>query len=471
MAFLRAFGHEFAYACRRLRQAPGFTAVAALTLGLGIGANTAVFSVIDPLLLRRLPVHEPDRLVLLHSAGSLQRIEISEGAAFERYSADRGSLDGVLADGAGMTALDTTFRGLPATLLVNVVSTNYFEVLGVQPHLGRLLTADDGAEAPPVLVLNFASWRNAFGADPTVVGAPIAIGGRSFMIVGVAPRGFSGLTVGAAPDAFSPLSPGRLGKAWVRIVARLRPRLTPDRALVTLDPIFQQIAAASELPAIERQQNMSRLLITPAGRGLSESRDALGSRPWALMAVVALVLFVACANVAGLVLTRASARRHETALQLALGGTRSRIVGRHLIEGALVASLGAATGMVVAHFASRALVAWLSAGPAPLTLVADLNARVLFFTAAVLSLTVLVCGALPALAAARVDVATGLRSRGAGLERGARLSGLRRILVVAQMAASVTLLSGAGLLVHSLVNLHASDVGFDARPRPGGVFP
>jgi len=434
---------------RRIRQSPGFTAVAAITLGLGIGANTAVFSVIDPLLLRQVPVRDPERLVLLHSAGTLETVQISEWNAFEEYSADRESLEGVLASGT------------PRDGAVSV-SANYFDVLGVQPHAGRFFAAGDASAAGPAshaAVLSHAYWMREFGGDPSAVGRTVTVRGQPRTIAGIAPRGFSGLSVGAAPDVYLPIE---RRTDWVMVVARLRPGVSLDRARVALEPRFRRIVSTSEVPEVERPQVMARLVVTPAGRGLSESRDRLGARPWALMAVVAAVLAIACANVAGLFLTRAASRRQELALELALGATRGHLLRRSLMDAAGVAALGTIAGLVVAHWVSRALVAWLAVGPAPIALAADLNLRVLTFTGVLLGVTMLVCGALPALAITRLDVTQGLRSRGAGLDRGARASGLRRALVVAQIAVSVTLLGGTGLLVRSLVNLHTADLGFDA---------
>jgi predicted permease len=463
---VRALGHELRSAWRRLRQTPGFTALAAITLGLGVGANTAVFSVVDPLLIRQLPVRDPGRLVLLHSSGTLQTIDISEWQAFEKYSTDRETLDGVIATSgttSGTADFEIMVGGRRETAKGAIVSATYFDVLGVQPHLGQFFGAGDIRSGHRRVVLGHAAWIRIFGADAAVVGTPIVARGISYLIAGIAPRGFTGLVVGASPDFYLPIEwlPNTDG-SWVRVLGRLRPDVSVERARLTLEPLFRQVAAASALPEIEKQQAMSRLLVTPAGRGVSEARDALGTRPWALLAVVALVLLIACANVAGLVLTRMAGRRHEIAIELALGATRGRLAGRFLIEGTIIATIGLAVGLGVAHWISRLLVAWLAGGPSPLTLTPELDVRVLRFTSAVLGLTVLICGMLPALSAARTGVVHGLTLRHAGLARGARPSGLRRALVVAQIAASVTLVSGTGLVVHSLVNLKTFDLGFDA---------
>ncbi len=455
------FFDDIRYACRRLRQAPAFTALAALTLALGIGANTAVFSVVDPLLLRRLPVHEPDQLVLLHSAGSLQTVDISERAAFEQYSAQHDVLSGVLAD-AGLFEFQTLHRGQPMAALGEVVSANFFSVLGVQPRVGRLLSPDNDQAGRAGIVLSSAYWTRAFAADPSVVGETIVVNGAPHTIVGVAPTGFFGMTVGSAPDFYAPFGSGLRDPAWMKVVGRLRPGVSSSQARTGLSPVFEQVMRASTLPDVEKSQDMARLLVTPAGRGWSDVRDRFGARVWVLFAVVALVLLVACANVANLMLTRAAGRQHEVAVQLALGATPARLARQFIIEGSVVATLGTAAGVLSAHWASRALVAGLSIGRTPVTLATSIDARVLLFSVAVLGLTALLCGVAPALAAPRVNLAQGLKSRGgAGLGRGARPSRLRQALVVAQIAASVTLLGGTGLLLHSLVNLYAFNVGFE----------
>jgi predicted permease len=447
-------------AWHRLRRAPGFALLATLTIALGIGANTAVFSVLDPLLLRSLPVTAPDELVLLHSAGTLFTDDISERAAFDRYSTEHTVLGGVLAD-AGLAEYQTSYNGVPATARGEVVSANYFSVLGVRPSQGRLLAVDDDAARGSVVVLSHDYWTRAFGADTSVVGRTLIVGGKAETIVGVAPPEFRGLTVESSPDFYAPLGSGLSRAAWITVVARLKPGVSLRQAQAALEPVFEQIAHLSDLPDIERRQSMARLLVTPAGRGLSDLRGRFALPAWVLMAVVVLVLVVACANVANLILARSASRRREIATELALGATRGRLVRQFVIESALLASAGAAAGVLAAHWISAALVSSLSVGRAPVTLATGINMRVLAFTVVMLGLTIVCCGVLPAIVSTRANLIEDLKSTRASFSRGGRRSFVGGILVVAQLGVTVTLLSAAGLLLHSVVNLNTVDVGFD----------
>jgi putative ABC transport system permease protein len=442
--------------CRRLWRDRGFTAVAAVTLALGIGANTAVFSVVDPLLVQKLPVREPDQLVLLHSTGTLQSVDISERSAFAQYTADHGILSEVTAD-AGLDEFQTMYHGRRGLAHGEVVASNFFSLLRVEPRLGRLLVAEDDAQKRPVIVLGFGYWTTVFGADPSIVGQTLALDGLPHTIVGVAPRRFFGMTVGTEPNLYVPFASGLRNPRWVKVVARLPPGVSAAQATVALDPLFHQIVATSTLPAVERQQDMARLLVTPVSRGLSDLGNRFGSMAWALGAVVGLVLLVAVANVANLVFTRAVARRHEVAIQLALGATRARLVQQFVLETAGVATIGAMAGLVSGFWVRRALIGWLSAHGTNVTLSRAGDVRVLLLSAAAGLLAIALCGVIPALLSVRIDVSQGLKCR----QLGGRRSRLGQMLVVAQIGACVTLIVGAGLLIHSLINLRAFHVGFD----------
>jgi predicted permease len=444
---------------RRQRLAPGLTLLAALTIGLGTGAVTAVFSIVDPLLVRQLPVREPERLVLLHAAGTLQTVDSLSWPAAAQLANVGDTVESLAA--AGISRFETSIGAERLTATGSAVSANFFQMLGVDALVGQVFAPADIAANMQPIVLGHGAWARHFGSDPAAIGRPVLIRGKTYTIAGVAPPGFFGVVAGTSPDFYVPLETLGSAGSWVHVIARLRRSVTVERALVALDPAFQRVAAETDIPAIEKEQALSRLRVTPAGRGISAARDELGSRPWMLLAIVALALLVACANVAGLVLTRAASRRREIAIELALGATRSRIARRWLLEGSGIAALGAVIGLIVASAGSRAIAAWLSVGPSPITITPALDWRLLGFAFGLLVLTLVACGAVPAMAAGGIDVAQGLRFRGAGLDRGARPSRLRRGLVVAQIAASVTLLSGAGLLVRSLTNLQAFDPGFD----------
>ena len=444
---------------RQWRKAPGFAVVATITLGLGIGAATAVWSVLDPLLVRRLPVREPERLVLLHASGTLHHIDSLAWPAAAQFASASDTVESLA--GASVSRFEMVVGTDRIAATRSSVSANIFQVQGVKARTGHVFAPPDIETHAQPIVLGHAGWVRHFGSDPGVVGRTVSIRGKAYTIVGIAPPGFFGVVAGTSPDFYVPLEtldgPGN----WVHVIARLRPGVTLERAHVALDPAFRRVVAEIDIPPIEKEQALSRLAVTSAARGISAARDELGSRPWALMAIVALALLVACANVAGLVLTRAASRRQDIAIALALGATRRRIAGLWLLEGAGLSAAGAIVGLGIAIAGSRTLAAWLSIGPSPITITPTLDWRLLGFAFGLLVLTMAACGAVPAIAAARLDVASGLRFRASGLDRGARPSRLRRGLVIAQIAASVTLVSGAGLLVHSVANLQAFDLGFD----------
>jgi putative ABC transport system permease protein len=449
---------DIALAFRRLRATPGFTTVAVLILALGVGVNSAVFNVVDPLLLRKLPVGNPEELVILSSAGTLHAHDIWERAAVARFSAARDVLRGVIAD-VGLFEFDTTHRGQPPSpASIQIVSPNYFDVLGLRPHLGRLLTDADDSEGRAVVVLGHSFWSRTFGEDPGVVGEPLVVGGRAHTIVGIAPRGFSGLRPGAIPDVYVSLGSGLRSTDWVRIVGRLRHDVSLDRARTGLEPTFRDVVAASAIPPIELEQGMSRLLVTSIARGSPETAARFGAASATLAAVVSLVLLVAIANLATLMLTRAAARGREITIRRSLGATAGDIGRLIIVESAVVAAIGTTAGVVLANWTTDFLVTHLIRGGIAIEPGGGL--RRLLFSAALMGLAVLGCGALPAVVSSRAGTAGGLRLSAYGHQT-ARIGAVRRILVVTQIAGSVVLLTGTGLLAHSLMNLYSADVGFD----------
>ncbi len=463
---------DIRFGIRTLAKNPGFTSVTVLTLALGIGANAAIFSVLDPLLLRKLPVTNPDALVLIHASGTINSEDYSEPSSYFIYRDNNSVFSGVAATAngnespatrSGQTTFSVTRNGQTTTVDGRMVSGNYFTVLGVRPFRGRLLTESDGdsASGDPVAVLSFDYWRSAFNSDEAAIGKTILIHDLPFTIVGVTPPDFFGVQVGSIPAIYLPFGTDPKNYTWVHIIGRLKPGVSMAQARVALEPVFKQAMAASSLPEIEKQQDMSRLILVPAARGISELRDQYSLPGKILMIIVGLLLLIACSNVASLLFARGAARRKEITVRLALGAGRWRLVRQLLTESALLALMGAALGLLAANWASRLLIASLTTEHSTVLLVAGLSGRVLVFTGSVLIITVLLFGLAPAFAATRGGLAQGLKVQSPGSGGAASHSWLTKSPVVIQVALSVTVLSGAGLLLHSLYNLETDDIGFD----------
>ena len=452
------------YALRQMRRNPGFTAVAILTLALGIGANTAIFSILDPLLLRKLPVQNPDELVLIHGAGPLGSAEQSELPSYFMYRDNSKMFLGVLAAPAGRFSFPLTWNGRTKTVDGLPVSGNFFTVLGVRPFRGRLLTEDDSrsSDGNPVLVLSFDYWRREFNGDDTAIGKTILFQDVPHTIIGVAPPDFFGIHVGEIPSFYWPIGSGPgWSHIWVDAVARLKPGVSVAQAQAGLDPVFRQVMAASSIPEIEKQQNMSHVVLSPIERGISDLREKFSLAGKVLMAVVGLILLIACSNVASLLFARGAARQKEITVRLALGAGRWRLVRQLLTESTLLGLIGATVGVLAAIWMSRVLIASIATDHSTALLVAGVSSRVLVFTGGVLVITVLLFGLAPALAATRGDLAQGLKVQSSGSTGATSHSWLPNSTVVIQVALSVTVLAGAGLLLHSLYNLETADLGFD----------
>lgn len=452
---------DLRFAWRQLRATPGFALLATLTLALGIGANTAVYSVLDPLLIRTLPVHEPGRLVAIRSVGTLGTNDIWWPEAFDAFAAADGVLSGV-AGLVGPSPGTIVHRNASAPALVTTVSANYFEVLGVPPHVGRVLTAADDADGIAAAVLAHGFWAREFGGDQGVVGQTVQVNNRPYVIVGVAPRGFSGTAVGSEPDMFISSGSGRR-VGWVGNVARLAPGVSADQAQDALAPLLPRLLETSGLVEASWPQLLERLVIVPAARGTSALRDRAGQTTWLLMGIVALVLLIACINVANLGLTRAAGRQVATGIQLALGAPRRRLARQVLFETGLITVAGAGAGVLVAGWAGTALVSVLVAGEPNASLATGLDLRVAAFTVGIMAVTVLLSGLWPAFATSRVDVLHAIKPGSAGQAGTGRPSALRNGLLIGQVALSVVLLTGAGMLIRTVVNLSTHDLGFDDR--------
>jgi macrolide transport system ATP-binding/permease protein len=455
----------------------GFTALAVLTLALGIGANTAIFSVLDPLLLRKLPVPNPDELVWINSAGTLGEAEISEGETFRIYRDNASAFSSIFAFSPA-APYDIAHSGRTLNASGEIVSGNYFTELGVRPFVGRFFNAAD-ERGSSVMVLGFDFWKREFDSDANIVGKAISFGDQSdasrssspaqkfYTVVGVAPPGFFGVKVGELPDFYVPLGAADLPSQdywqsqFVTILGRLRLGVSLAQAQANLQPLLERAEKTSTLPAIEVQESFTRVALSPAARGLSEARAKFSLPARILMAVVGLVLLIACANVANLLLARGMARKREFTVRLALGAGPWRLIRQLLTESALLAIAGAAAGLAAGYWASGLLVASLSTKRLPVVLATALNGRTLFFTTGVLVVAVLSCGLAPALSAVRGQLAADLKAQGSASHRSSAQSRIGRLLVVGQVALSVILLTGAGLFLHSLINLESFDAGFD----------
>jgi predicted permease len=412
------------YGLRMLRKSPGFTAVAVLTLALGIGANAAIFSILDPLLLRKLPVQNPDALVLVHGVGSLHSENGSEYSSYLIYRDNNPVFSGVFAAG-DISSAPVTSNGQTLPVDGEPVSGSFFSVLGVRPYRGRLL--DDSDSQPPtgepVVVLSFNYWKYAFDANDAAIGRTILVRGIARTIVGVAPPGFFGLVVGGDPSFYTPIgSSPKSDTWWVWIFGRLKPGLSAAQAQAGLEPIFKQVMARSSLPEIEKKQDMSRLVLESAARGLSALEGKFSLPGKIVMVVVGLVLLIACSNVASLLFARGTARRKEITVRLALGAGRWRLVRQLLTESVLLALIGGALGLLGASWASRLLITSLSTENSHILLASGVNGRVLLFSLGVLVVAVLLFGLAPALAATRGELAQGLKVQSSSIGRTGRRS-------------------------------------------------
>jgi predicted permease len=495
-----ALWRDLRYGTRILRRNIGFAAIAVISLGLGIGANTAMFSLVNAFLLRSLPVRNPDELVLLRSIegpdGRMSRAGENNGSrdpatgrnsstsfsllAFERLRARHDTLIETFAF-APMSSPNVLVDGAPqAGISAQLVSGNYYRGLGVAALVGHTISeGDDQPFAPPVAVISFRYWNAAFGRDPGVVGRTVLVNRVPVAIVGVAPRGFEGAAqAGESPDLTVPLAhhlrfqPTRADRVqpwywWVRIMGRLSPGVTAAQARASLEPVFQH--AAREGWDVGRSRDAtprprpadSTLAADPGGQGENNMRRQYARSLYMLMGLVAVVLAAACANVANLLLARGEARRREIALRLALGARRSRIVTQLLAESLTIAAAGAVFGTLLAWWGRDLLLALRPFGNESIVLDLPLDARVLAFTMAVALTTAIGFGLAPALRATRVDLTTEFSGGSRLLGGGA--SPLARALMIVQVALALVLLVSTGLFIRTLRNLDRVDAGFNRR--------
>ncbi len=451
---LDVVAHDVRMAVRTLWKHRGFTTFATLSLALGIGANTALFSLVDGLLLRSLPVREPARLVEVQQTisrlGMKKAITGASPAAFDAVRAHPEIFDAV----AGFDDVDRPVVAIdgvaePERRLARV-SANFFADLGIAPRLGRMPAAADDA----VIVISDAWWRGRFDARPDALGRPVSVNGQAYTIVGVAPPPFRGLSVDAATDGWIVSRT----PAVLRMLARVAPGVEPDRAQAAAEVVFRQLAATA--PDAMRWGDDMHTTLVPAGRGLSRLRDQYERPLLAISALVVVVLLVTCINVGNLLVVRNAGRRRELAVRVALGAGRGRLLLMYAVESLVLAALGGGLALVVAGWGVSMVLSMLPVAAPPDALAFRLDARILAFAAAASLVSALLFGLAPAWRAAAGDLSTILR---AGTGRGATQTGRRlgRWLVACQVALSVLLLVGAGLFVQTLRNLSRVDVGFD----------
>jgi predicted permease len=483
---------DIRYALRQLRRSPGFTAVALATLALGIGANTGIFTLVDAVLLRSLPLPNPEQLYVLSES-----LRPSENARFS-YPIFQ-NMQAVLPKSAGMAAMTwpTNFFASiggsePQMTTGQLVSGNYFETLETYPALGRLLNPEDDRvlSASPVAVISYACWQRKFGGDASAIGRKILVNGMPLVVVGVAAPGFFGARVGAAPDFWLPTSMQadvhyaahysqnesaeddkpwvpQPGIRWLQFVVRVRDGSELARTTAAIQQVYRQDierAAAGIKDPQEREAYLrARVELQSGASGLSSLRGDFSQPLLVLMAMVGLVLLVACANLANILLARAAAREREIAMRLSVGASRSRLFRQLLSECVLLSFSGGILGVGVAYWCGSVLPRWASSRATPIPLNLSPDIRVLFFSIAVAVLTGVLFGLAPALQGMRIEPVQALKSGGRGLS-GTGLAGgwsFRQTLVAAQVALSLVLLIGAGLFLRTLRNLTELDPGFD----------
>jgi macrolide transport system ATP-binding/permease protein len=492
--FLSELGQDIRYGCRTMMANKAFSALAVLLLALGIGANTAIYSFMESILLRSLPVADPESLVVLnwHSRppfdGGKQWVHVMHGIQGLAWPGGKGVMvSGMFPYGAFETLHEENpvfstlfgyFNGLTRNLSIHgeattasteYVTGQYFGGLAVSPAAGRLIDSeDDRPGAAPVAVISFATSQNRFGGPPNAIGQSILVDNIPFTVIGVAPPEFFGVDPAAEPELYLPLRANVLidgaGAArmygdgnfyWIEMMGRLRPGVSMTQAQAALAPRFHQWVATTAKTDGERAK-LPALILNPGAEGLGSLRRQYSKPLYVLLTMVGLILAVACANIANLLLARAAARRREMAVRLSLGAGRFRVVRQLLTESVILASLGGAFGILFAIWGVRLLTSLLSNGQENFTLHAELNWNVLAVTAALSVVCGLLFGLAPAIQSTRPDVMPALKDgRGGGPRRRAQ-----HVLVVAQIAISFLMLVAAGLFVRTLNKLHSVQLGY-----------
>ena len=485
------FLQDLRYGIRTLIKNPGFTVIAVLTLALGLGANTAIFSLTDQILLRLLPVEKPEELVVLRSPGPKRGHIWSDGDGAASFSYplykevrdNNNVFTGLLARFA--TSLSVAGEGQTERANGELVSGNYFDVLGVRPVVGRVFTDEDDrvAGAGQVIVLSHGYWTRHFGADSGILNKTLIVNGVGMTVIGVARAGFTGVQVGQTPDIFIPISmkaqmtPNWDGlndhrDYWLAMIGRLNPGLSPSQAEQAFAPVYRQILE-KELPhagglSPETQQRFLEkpMNMDPGSRGRAILQREVKEPLLVLMGMVGLVLLIACANVANLLMARGAARQREIAIRMAVGAGRLRLVRQFIVESLTLSLIGGAVGLLVASWTTGLLVGALPESMGAVGISAALDMRLLAFTMALSIITGLLFGVMPAIKATRLNLESTLREQGSSVSSGLSQVRFRKGLVVSQVVLTTVLLVGAGLFARSLNNLRHLDLGL----RPDNLF-
>jgi putative ABC transport system permease protein len=453
---------DLRYAVRSLAQSPGFSIISVLSLALGIGANTAIFSLLDAALLRTLPVPEANRLIVLETVGASGRGGSSFSYPLFRHLREHSAAAADIFAYAQLS-VNLSADGMTDGPVGLSVSDNYFSALRVQPAMGRTFTAADDA----VAVVSYQYWKARFQGSQGIVGRSLTLNGKPFTVVGVGPRGFFGTEVGRSPDIFVPLTVrDRLSSGgprlaqhnafWLRVMARLAPEVATPQAAARLQPVYQKYVSdvgGTVSAGLLRFLEQRRVSVVSGAKGAFSIGQQFGTPLRILMATACAVLLVACANVASLLFARGTARRREIAIRLALGAGRARLLRQFSTESVLLAIAGGGLGLFLGFWIAEVLRIFLT----DRVVEVSLDARMLGFTALTSAISAFLFGAAPALRATRADLTPALKSGSSDVRPGQRLG---RLLVPAQVALSLLLLIGAGLFIRTLTNLRTMDAGF-----------
>jgi predicted permease len=484
---------DIRYGLRMLLKAPGFTAVAVITLALGIGANTAIFSLINAVMLKSLPVKNPQQLVLFQWDDNKWPLKFGQTGWDSKYSFSYPTFEDFRAQD---DALSSAFAWVPlgfndqnVTIGINgeptlangqMVTGEYFSGLGVTALLGRGLTeADENPSAPRVAVISYAYWTRRFARDRSIIGRNLTLNGIPFTIIGVTPPAFYGVQVGMEPDLWIAFDDKPNLRPWsnepndgtsvftarnwlcLNIIGRLKNGVTKAQAQSSLDALFHHIVTADWHP--DKPDDVPHMFLAQASQGLPQLQQSTGQPLYILMVAVGMVLLIACANVATLLLARATARKKEISVRLAIGASRFRLIRQLLTESVLMSILGGALGLIFAAWGTRALVALMSSSSSPLILDTGADSKVLLFTLAAAFFTGILFGLAPAFRITRIELASAMKDTAANVSNARDKHRLGKSLIVAQVAASLVLMVGAGLFVRTLVNFETKSFGFNQR--------